>query len=66
MCVIWRRGNDSKICEDLNTYSFPTEEKEINRVLGLVFEELVQTYTIYVAVLECSVYPCLSDMIYQV
>lgn len=55
MCVVWRRGNDSKICEDLNTYWFPTEEKEINRVLDLVFEELVQTYTIYVALLERSV-----------
>lgn len=66
MCIVGRRGNDPKICEDLNTYWFPTKEKEINQVLDLLFEEVVQTYTIYVALLGPSEFPWLSSMIHHI
>lgn len=66
MCIVWKGGNDSKICEGLNTYWFPDGEKEINQVLDLVFEELVQTYTVHVALLGHSEFPWLCGMIHQI
>lgn len=59
--MVW---SDSEIYEDLNTFWLPTKEKEINQVLDLLFEELVQTYTVHLTLFRCSEFPWVRGMIH--